>query len=327
MANERSVSWSNRDAVFGVVITAPAALWIALGHPASGLPLLIGSLPAAVIGLAPTRKQRVNLVIIGILFGLFIMLGSFIASLWWVAVPVMFLLAYGAARLASLKPVGMVALVLGVPLIGIGLSYAGLENSVRLGVLLASGSVIACIVSMLLPAYLSERRPAMALLPKHQAHDYGLRLGLAAAVAAGCGFALGVEHVGWIAGAALFVMRPNLQTEKLRALGRGLSVLVGALAASWLLSLDISAGWIAVVAAGDLVVAAATHKSSWYITPLFTTFLVFWVLLYGDASQASIDHRFWERMLETLLGIAIAYLFGIVWPQLAERKGSSKVVI
>jgi len=42
-----------------------------------------------------------------------------------------------------------------------------------------------------------------------QAKSYGLLLGSAAATA----FALGVEHIGWIVGAALFVVRHDRGTQ------------------------------------------------------------------------------------------------------------------
>jgi hypothetical protein len=55
------------------------------------------------------------------------------------------------------------------------------------------------------------------------------------------------------------------------------------------------------------------------VTPAFSTFLFFWVLLYGDATRASITHRFDERVLETICGVAIAYLYGLLIPKLRAR--------
>lgn len=315
----RHLRWGTRDAVFAATLALPASLVIIFGEVHTGLALLFGSLPAAIVGLAPRRKERLRLIIVGILFGLFIMLGSFVAQWWWLAIPAMFLFGYGAAQLAALKPFGMIALMMGAPLAGIGLSYAGLHNSTGLAVLLVTGSVVAAAIALLFPIADSGQAPEARPLPKVLAQDYGVRLGLAGATAAAVGFGLGLDHIGWIAGAALFVMRPNMQTAKARAIGRIASVFVGALLASWLLSLRLEPVWIALVAAGALVLAAGTHKSEWYVTPLFTTFLVFWLLLYGDATQASIEHRFWQRVLETLAGVTIAVLFGIVWPTLASR--------
>ena len=61
----------------------------------------------------------------------------------WVAVPGMFLLAFGSSLLASSKPFSMIALTLCVPVAGVGLSYGGLENSMGLGLLIIVGSIVA----------------------------------------------------------------------------------------------------------------------------------------------------------------------------------------
>jgi hypothetical protein len=59
-------------------------------------------------------------------------------------------------------------------------------------------------------------------------------------------------------------------------------------------------GVTAIVVAG----AAVTHRSRWYVTSAFTTFMVFLLLLYSNPQSARA--RFDERVLETLLGVAIA---------------------
>ncbi|MPZ08453.1 MAG: hypothetical protein GEU26_18915 [Nitrososphaeraceae archaeon] len=55
----------------------------------------------------------------------------------------MFLLAFGSSLLASSRPFGAIALILCVPVAGVGLSYGGLENSMGLGLLIIVGSIIA----------------------------------------------------------------------------------------------------------------------------------------------------------------------------------------
>jgi hypothetical protein len=62
----------------------------------------------------------------------------------------------------------------------------------------------------------------------------------------------------------------------------------------------------------------ATHRSRWYVTSAFTTFLVFLLLLYSDPQTAT--KRFNERVLETLLGVGIAYFYGLALPALAPRR-------
>jgi hypothetical protein len=55
----------------------------------------------------------------------------------------MFLLAFGSSLLASSKPFSMIALILCVPVAGVGLSYDGLENSMGLRLLIIVGSIVA----------------------------------------------------------------------------------------------------------------------------------------------------------------------------------------
>ena len=314
--------WSWRDARFGAVITAIPFVVMITGHVEAGLPLLIGSLPAALVGLLPTKKQRKKLVVLGLLFGVFLMLGSFMAQWVWVAIPGMFMLAFGSAILASRRPFGVIALTLCVPVAGVGLSYGGLENSVGLGLLIILGSIVAYGWSLCFKEHdqpLANRQAKTSILSKVQSQNYGIRLGVAVAISTSIGYALGADHIGWITGATLFVMRPDREVQKLRSVGRAVSVFIGAMIASWLLTLNLQPVIVAILSAGALIMASATHTSRWYITPAFSTFLVFWILLYGEPTITNIEYRFNERVFETLLGISIAYVFGIVVPYMASR--------
>jgi len=85
--------WSWRNACFTAVIAAILVLIIATGHVEAGLSLLLGALPASIMGLPPTRKQRRKIIVIGILISVFLMLCSFMAQWVIVAIPGMFLLA------------------------------------------------------------------------------------------------------------------------------------------------------------------------------------------------------------------------------------------
>ena len=111
-------SW--RNARFTAVIAAIPLLIIATGHFEAGLSLLLGELPASIIGLPLTRKQRRKIIVIGILIGVFLMLSSFMAQWAIVAIPRMFLLAFGAALLLSRRTIGIVALTICLPLAGVG---------------------------------------------------------------------------------------------------------------------------------------------------------------------------------------------------------------
>jgi uncharacterized membrane protein YccC len=145
-----------------------------------------------------------------------------------------------------------------------------------------------------------------------------VRLGAAGATAAAIGFLLDLEHVGWACAAGLLVMRPSADMQRLRSAGRILAVAAGALAGAALVRLHPPAGVYSVALIAALAAAAATRRSRWYVTSAFTTLLVFLLLLYSDPQTAT--KRFNERLLETLLGVAIAYLYGLALPALAQRQ-------
>ena len=58
----------------------------------------------------------------------------------------------------------------------------------------------------------------------------GATLAWTVTVAAAIGFILDLEHVGWACAAALLVMRPSADMQRLRSAGRILAVAIGALA-------------------------------------------------------------------------------------------------
>ena len=63
--------------------------------------------------------------------------------------------------------------------------------------------------------------------------------------------------------------------------------------------------------------AAATVGSRWNLTSAFTTLLVFVMLLNGHPEETV--GTFNERVGETVLGVAAAYLFGWAIPALRVR--------
>jgi hypothetical protein len=88
-----------------------------------------------------------------------------------------------------------------------------------------------------------------------------------------------------------------------------LSIIVGSL----LVQTDVTAvvGIVAVAA------AAGVRTSRWYVTPLFGSAMVFTLLLFEDPAEATVRWRFNERVGETILGVAVAYFFGLVVPRIA----------
>ena len=144
--------------------------------------------------------------------------------------------------------------------------------------------------------------------------DYGIRLGAVGATAAAMGFAFHFDHVGWACAAALLVMRPSAEMQRLRSVGRVLAVTAGAAAAAAIATVTSAPGWYCLVALTAVAGAAATRGSRWYVTPAFTTLLAISMLIYSHPQDAG--SRFGERVGETILGVTIAYLFGLLLPRL-----------
>jgi hypothetical protein len=90
--------------------------------------------------------------------------------------------------------------------------------------------VYAWLVSLAWP----ERPPPAARQPgvsdRGALLRFGLAVGTAGAVCAAIGFIACLEHVGWAPAAALLVMRPSADMQRLRSIGRVASVVAGALA-------------------------------------------------------------------------------------------------
>jgi hypothetical protein len=283
----------------------------------AGLAVAVGVLPAAIAGLAPRRRGRLVVVVLGVLTGVPMLVGGLLAGAPVLAVAAIAALGVATALLAARSRLGRIAMTVSLPLVGVGLSYTDVGEAAGLAALIVAGSVFACAVSMLWP----ERAPTPAPTAGPERYPptlaYGIRLGAAGATAAAIGFLADLEHVGWACAAALLVMRPAPEMQRLRSAGRILAVAAGALAGIALVRLDPPAAVYAVAAVAALAGAGATHRSRWYVTSAFTTFLVFLLLLHADPGDAAA--RFGERLGETVLGVGIAYAYGLALPALAER--------
>jgi hypothetical protein len=297
----------------GAVYALPGAV-VMLSDLSHGLALVIGLLPASIVGLMPTRRGRLAIVVLGTAIGVPMFVGGLLAHVPVVAVVAIAGLGVASAALAARFRLGMVAMTLSLPMLGIGLSYSALGKAAGAAGLMVLGSIFGCIVSMFWP----ERPPASApaAAPKPTL-GYGARLGAAGATAAAIGFLLDLEHVGWACAAALLVMRPTAEMQRLRSVGRVIAVAIGALAAIGLVRLAPPAWMYSLAAVAALAGCGATHRSRWYVTPAFTTFLVFLLLLYSRPQDAA--SRFNERVVETVVGVAIAYLYGLALPALVRR--------
>ena len=323
--HERDLTWSTSAALRGATYAVPAAVLLLHDVP-TGLGLALGTIPAAVLPLAPRRRKRYVAAVIGALAGAGMLTGALLAAAGaWVAVPALFLIAVGSAQLAARRPFGLYVMSLCVPLVGAGLSYDDVGTAAALALAFVIGATYSWLVSLAWPetAVLEPPGPPAPHGPAMNAAmlDYGIRLGLAGAVCAAIGFALDLDHIGWAVTAALIVMRPSPEVQRLRSIGRLGSVSIGALVAIAVVETTPTAGVLAAATVVALAAAAGTTGGRWYVTPVFSTFLVFLLLLYAHPDQAS--DRFWERINETLLGVGVACVCGLLVPMFRERRSRS----
>ena len=308
-----AVTWSWDRALAGAVYAIPSAL-VTLHDPAQGIPLAVGVLPAAIMPIPARRAARVVILVVGVLAGASLFLGGVIAHLPTAATAALLMVAVVAgALLASLSALGRIVLVLCVPLVAAGLSYSDYATSAEAFLLLSAGAAYAWLVSLAWPDREAPPRPAPVLPSRLAMAGYGVRIGIAAALAYLVAAGLELDHAGWAPAACLLVARPQVGLLQSRGLGRILSVVAGALLAAVLLRADPPLLAYSVVAVVVLAAAAATAGSRWYITSAFTTFFVFLMLLNGRPDQTT--GAFDERVGETLLGVALAYVFGGVLTQ------------
>lgn len=308
------LSWTPRYLLLGALFALPAAI-VAAFDPRLGVALALGVLPAAVMGLPARRVARLRYPVVGVAVGAGILLGSVLTQWPVIALIVLFAACVGAAVLSTTGPAGALVLALGVPMIGIGFSFRDTESAVVIAALIVTGSLWCLVVALPWPEREAAPRPAQPAAGSLV--GFGIRLGLAGTIAASIGFALGLDHVGWAAGAALLVMRPSAQLVVSRALARAASVVAGALLGGAFM-LTQPPDWLMGLAALILLtVLTALAGSRWYVTGGFSTFLVFMALLGGNSGDTV--HRFWERTLETMLGVALALVFGLLVPWIGER--------
>ena len=282
--------------------------------PQMGLALAVGVLPAVIIGIPARRSGRVVIVVIGFLAGVSIFVGGLISQLPVLVTAVLLLAAVILAAVgASVIPMGRLVLTLCVPLIAAGLSFDDLESAAATMLLLTAGAAYAWLVSLVWPVRTAERRPSAGSPPRRAMAGYGLRMGTAAAIGYLIASGLSFDHPGWAPAACLLVARPQLDLLQTRGVGRVVSVTIGAVSAALTLHIDPPNAVYAAIAVVVLACASATVGSRWYITAGFTTFFVI-LLASGDEADAVAKTN--ERIFETMIGVALAYLFGWVLPGL-----------
>jgi hypothetical protein len=147
--------WQWPAAALGGAYALPAAI-VCLTDPQRGFALAVGVLPAAIVGVLPTRRARLAIVVLGACVGLPILFGGVLAGVPVLAVIAILGLGAGSALLAARFRLGTLAMNLSLPMVGVGLSYSNVGKAAAITALMVVGSAYACAISMLLP----ERRVA-----------------------------------------------------------------------------------------------------------------------------------------------------------------------
>lgn len=325
-----TIAWSWSKALLGVAYAIPAAV-VTWRDPAAGIPLALGVIVGVGVGLPPLRSQRRMMVLVGVISGVSLAIGSMVASWPVVAVATVFAVCLVASVTRWRHRLGPVVLSMGVPLVGAGLSETPASKGVGVALLLILGSVYTWLVSLAWPERppptpppgAAAARAAAAQAPMSHLVDYGVRLGLAGAIAASIGFALGWDHPGWACCAALIVSRPDIELTKLRQQGRTISVLLGAILAVVVQAIGPTPVGMAALVVLVVSVASATQGSRWYFFPLFTTFLVISMLTLDDPAGTV----YWldERIAATLIGVGLSYVFMVLVPAVRERRRGEPV--
>jgi hypothetical protein len=310
------IAWHWPRFWYGLVLALPAAV-VMLANPQLGLGMAVGMLPAAAIGLPPVRRRRSMAFVVSVVAGVSLVVGALLGLSAISAVVGLFVLGLASSLAAARLRGGRLAMLMAVPLAGLGLSFDVPAAAAGAGMIVLGG-LYAWLVSLLWP----ERTPpsgrgAPAATPRREALTYGILLGMAGATAAAVAYALALDHKGWVCGAALLVMRPDTGPLVRRSLGRALSVLLGAVLGSALVASTGSSSALAVGILAAVSALAGTSGSRWYVAPVFTTFVVFLLLLWDHPADTT--WRFVQRNLETLAGVAIALFYGALVPLLIQR--------
>ena len=315
------MAWRWGSAARGTLTALPAIV-AATRDVELGAALAVGLVPICSLPLAPRRTRRLRGSVVGVLAACSIFVGGVLAQ--WPVVAVAGLVVVGGLLghvAARGRPAAMLGLQLCLPLMAVGFSYPGTDKVGGLAVDILMGTAWATVVALAWPATRPRgQAPAAPAAPGAQIATYGWIAGLTGGICATVGFAAGLEHVGWAPAAALLVMRPDPPAQGMRSWDRLADVVLGAAAAICLVLVGPSDLVFGIVVGLVVVATTATAGSRSYVTPLFTTALVFLMLLAGHPGDAG--SRFVERVLETALGVGVAALMSFVVLPAVTRRGT-----
>lgn len=253
------LSWRWSDALWAAVGVLPACTVIAGGHVSTGIAMCIGLLPVGLAGMRPRRRRRILSVSAGVLFAAFLVAGSAISQVAWLAVVGMFTIPV-IVLLARVPPsLQRLALALLLPAVSVGLSFGEVGDALSLAWAIVVGALWMTIISLAWPERPPEVPVPAAAMTADQARTWGLMLGGAAGTATLVGELADFSHVGWAPTAALLVMRPQRELLTLRGTGRVFATLAGAVAAAGGLALAPRSSLLAGAVGLVLIATIATR--------------------------------------------------------------------
>lgn len=322
--------WEWRTPLLLAICLVPSVLVTIFANPRMGVGVVVGLIPAVFQGVDPVRKKRVSVLVLGLLLPLSLFVGTLlkIYAGMWLSALALGLLGFGAVRFSTKHPAVSLGTVMVVPAVGIGLSYDAFSTPMEVFITMVCGSLLACGVALLFPEYTpsAEHRnisPQKGVVkpppPESHLSPQVFSLLFAAALATSVLVGFHWDHTGWVVGTTGFVMRPSGKMQKYRSVWRVVSILVGAAAASLVLTLQ-PGGLLTVGLAGLAMIAAGgLRQSRAYIMPAFTTFVIFLLILYPAQDATAVWGRFFERVGWVAVGVLIACFYGLLLPWLYEK--------
>ena len=275
------------------------------------------------MGIAPRRRLRLVYGIVGCLFGLGIFFGALIFNSYDLVATALafFVVCFGATVLASLRPAGGVLLGILIPALGVGTGYT-IVDAAGLMVAFIAGSLWSCLVMLPVREFQAAANVVERLSAAQPRHvkTYGVLLGLTAATAILVGHVFDIPKPGWIATAAMLVIRPIQQMTGWRGIGRALSTIAGTLLVIVTLDMDLGYGATAILCAVIAVLTIGARTSRLYVTPFGTAFLILTIELYGVDDSDNLQSIGHSRITNNVLGALIALFYGLLVSSLLERR-------
>ncbi|HET6849894.1 MAG TPA: FUSC family protein [Gaiellales bacterium] len=317
-----TIRFTRADVLHAAVGILPAVPPVALGYLTPGVAFMIGLLPTSLMGIAPTHRLRIIYGLVGCLFGVGILVGAAINSTHeaGVSAAMFFVICVGATMFAATRPAGAVLLGILVPSLGVGTGYE-VSRAAALMVAFMAGSIWSCLVTLPIhefPPDPGAMERLRCMQPRHTV-TYGVLLGLTAATAILTGAIFDIPYAGWIATAALLVIRPVQEMTGWRGVGRAISTIAGTLLVMFTLHLDLGYPATAAACAAVAIVTIGARTSTLYITSFGTAFLILTIELHQVSSSADVHQVGRYRIGNNVLGAAIALFFGLLISWLLER--------